>query len=293
MTTIKIYDLVDRIENNEIIGKTKFEYGEENSFWFLKEKVEDVLIDYFTYKEGPVPRNLTKEGILLDFDENYDTSSQKIEKRIDRVEERSKDSKFSNWHNLFSRSYWSFDTIAPAFNTVGLVTAGIGALNYGFLHGENNLTSTAIITSVGFLGEVDKTPEPSIDELLTKITTEDLITFGMIPEFIGRIPVIAVLNELSEEDLVVILTEPRNAVLKQYIKLFELEKVKLQFMESAIKFIAEEAYNKGAGARGLRSMVEELMLKPMYKVPDEKGLKECIITASAIVNNDPVYVYGV
>src|SRR5208282_4334745 len=106
----------------------------------------------------------------------------------------------------------------------------------------------------------------------------DLVKFGMIPEFVGRLPVIATLYDLSEDDLVTILTQPKNALVKQYQRLFELEKVKLSFTKEALRAIAHEAMQRNAGARGLRAIIESAMLDIMYEVPFKEGVKECKIT---------------
>jgi ATP-dependent Clp protease ATP-binding subunit ClpX len=108
----------------------------------------------------------------------------------------------------------------------------------------------------------------------------------MIPEFVGRIPIIATLSELTEDDLVTILTQPRNALTKQYQKLFELEKVKLSFTKEALRATAREAMRRKAGARGLRSILEQAMLDIMYDVPYREGVKECKITEGVITSKE-------
>jgi ATP-dependent Clp protease ATP-binding subunit ClpX len=121
--------------------------------------------------------------------------------------------------------------------------------------------------------------------LLQQITTEDLQKFGLIPEFIGRLPVMAVMNPLSVDDLVHVLTEPKNALVKQYQKLFKFEKVKLNMSDEAIRAIAEQAHKRKSGARGLRSIVEKVMLEVMYEVPSIEGLSEVQISDEC-VNGD-------
>ncbi len=111
--------------------------------------------------------------------------------------------------------------------------------------------------------------------------------FGLIPEFVGRIPIIATLSELTEDDLVTILTQPRNALVKQYQKLFELEKVKLSFTKEALRATAREAMRRKSGARGLRSILEQAMLDIMYDVPYREGVKECRITDGVILRREP------
>ena len=121
---------------------------------------------------------------------------------------------------------------------------------------------------------------------------EDLLKFGLIPEFIGRVPVVATLRELDEEALVKILQEPRNALVKQYRKLFEFENVKLKFTDDALKAIAREAMDRKSGARGLRAILEKLMLDVMYEVPSVSNVKECIISEEAVLQKKmPLLVY--
>jgi ATP-dependent Clp protease ATP-binding subunit ClpX len=124
------------------------------------------------------------------------------------------------------------------------------------------------------------------NELLRKAEPQDLIKFGLIPEFVGRLPVIGILDELDEVALVEILTKPRNAILKQYQKLFEYEGVKLHFSEEAAKAVAQEALSRKVGARGLRMILEELMLDLMYHLPGNKKIKELEITAAMVHNRD-------
>jgi ATP-dependent Clp protease ATP-binding subunit ClpX len=109
-----------------------------------------------------------------------------------------------------------------------------------------------------------------------------MIKFGLIPEFVGRIPIITALDELTEEDLVRILKEPKNALVKQYQKLFELDKVALRFTENALKAIAAKAIQRKTGARGLRNILESHMLEIMYRLPSLTGVKECIVNRSVI-----------
>lgn len=125
------------------------------------------------------------------------------------------------------------------------------------------------------------------DHILSLTEPEDLIKFGLIPEFIGRLPVISSLEKLKEDDLVRILTEPKNALIKQYQKLMEMEDVKLIFEPTAIRALAEKAVKKGTGARGLRALIEELMLEIMYSVPSRKDVSECIITKETVKTGLP------
>ena len=123
-------------------------------------------------------------------------------------------------------------------------------------------------------------------ELLRQAQPQDLIKFGLIPEFVGRLPVIGILDELDEDALVEILTKPRNAILKQYQRLFEYEGVRLVFSEDASRAVAREALNRKVGARGLRMILEELMLDLMYHLPSNKKIKELDITAEMVQKRD-------
>ncbi len=126
-----------------------------------------------------------------------------------------------------------------------------------------------------------------------KVLPEDLLRFGMIPEFVGRLPVIATLEELDEAALVKILTEPKNAIIKQYQRLFEYENVKLRFEDKALQRIAREAMKSKTGARGLRSILEHSMLDIMYELPSIQNLKECVINEEVIAKNGkPELIFG-
>ena len=132
----------------------------------------------------------------------------------------------------------------------------------------------------------------SKSELLAMAEPEDLMAFGMIPEFVGRLPVLACLEDLDEAALVRILTEPRNALIKQYQKLFEMEQVLLKFTDGALKAIAREALRRKTGARGLRSILEEIMLDVMYEMPGKENIRECIISEEVVDRKkDPILVY--
>ncbi|MBI1862377.1 MAG: ATP-dependent Clp protease ATP-binding subunit ClpX [Deltaproteobacteria bacterium] len=146
---------------------------------------------------------------------------------------------------------------------------------------------------MGIGADVRSDKERAKDNPLHRVAPEDLLRFGMIPEFIGRLPVIATLDELDEGALVRILTEPKNAIAKQYQKLFEYENVKLNFTDEALKTIAREAMKSKTGARGLRSILEHSMLDIMYELPSMTNLKECTITDQVIMKQDkPELEYG-
>ena len=141
-------------------------------------------------------------------------------------------------------------------------------------------------SGMGFGAEIKRREERRVGDLLTMIQPEDLLKYGLIPEFVGRLPVIATLHDLDEAALVRILREPKNAIIKQYQKYFDLEKVRLKFTDDAVAAIAKEALKRGTGARGLRAILEEVMLEIMYDLPSIEGLKECIITREVILNHE-------
>ena len=143
------------------------------------------------------------------------------------------------------------------------------------------------VKGLGFGAKIDQKAESSLGELLARVEPQDLTRFGLIPEFVGRLPVIATLSDLGEDDLLTILTQPKNALVKQYQKLFDLEKVKLSFTREALRATAHEAMRRKSGARGLRAILEQAMLDIMYDVPYREGVKECRITDGVILNKEP------
>lgn len=146
--------------------------------------------------------------------------------------------------------------------------------------------------SIGFESNVIGETTKKIGELLASVQPEDLLKFGLIPELVGRLPVIATMEELRQEDLVRILKEPKNALTKQYIKLFDFEDIKLRFTEGALVAIAKKALERKSGARGLRSVMEGAMLDVMYDLPSRENVQECVISEQVITNGDyPVILY--
>ena len=147
--------------------------------------------------------------------------------------------------------------------------------------------------TVGFMSETTTSnKERKIGEVLSLVEPEDLIKYGLIPEFVGRMPVVAALDELDEKALIKILTEPRNSLIKQYQKLLSFDNVRLKFTEGALAAIAKKAIKRKTGARGLRSILEEIMLDVMYEIPSQKGIKECLVTEETIVNKEkPILLY--
>ncbi|MEW5953827.1 MAG: ATP-dependent protease ATP-binding subunit ClpX [Bacillota bacterium] len=140
--------------------------------------------------------------------------------------------------------------------------------------------------TMGFGAEIKGNKEQKIGEILANILPEDLLRYGLIPEFVGRLPIIVTLDALDEEALIRILTEPRNALVKQYEKLFELDGVSLEFHQDALKSIAEEALRRNTGARGLRSILEEVMLEIMYDIPSREDISKCAVTRDTIVKRE-------
>jgi ATP-dependent Clp protease ATP-binding subunit ClpX len=146
--------------------------------------------------------------------------------------------------------------------------------------------------SIGFGAKVTGDEKKKIGELLKAVQPEDLLKFGLIPELVGRLPVIATMEELVEDDLIRILKEPKNALTKQYQKLFEFDGINLRFTEGALVAIARKALKRKSGARGLRSVMEEAMLDVMYDLPSKKNVQECVISEQVITQGDyPVVLY--
>jgi ATP-dependent Clp protease ATP-binding subunit ClpX len=144
--------------------------------------------------------------------------------------------------------------------------------------------------TMGFGADLRKKHESDIGEVLKQIQPTDLIKYGLIPEFVGRVPVVASLNALDEESLIRILTEPRNALVKQFKKMFSLDGITLEFQPEALELIAKEAIDRKTGARGLRSIVENIMLDTMYELPSRDDIEKCLITKEAVQGETPIYV---
>ncbi len=139
---------------------------------------------------------------------------------------------------------------------------------------------------MGFGAKLKDKKDIAIGEVLEQVRPEDLLKFGLIPEFIGRLPVVATLQDLDEDSLIKILTEPKNALVKQFSKFFDLEHVNLKFTDGALRAIAKEAVKRKTGARGLRSILEEIMLDPMYELPSKPEITECIVNEDVILNRE-------
>nr|HID58319.1 ATP-dependent Clp protease ATP-binding subunit ClpX [Desulfobacterales bacterium] len=181
----------------------------------------------------------------------------------------------------------------PQQDFIKVDTTNILFICGGTFNGLEQIVQRRLGTKViGFGAEILKREEKNIGDILQLVQPEDLIKFGLIPEFVGRLPVVATLYELSEDTLVRILTEPKNALVKQFRKLFEFENVTLRFTDSALRAIARKALERKTGARGLRAIMEETMLDIMYEIPSMTGVKECIIGEEVIENKDrPILLF--
>ncbi|MCL4557453.1 MAG: ATP-dependent Clp protease ATP-binding subunit ClpX [Deltaproteobacteria bacterium] len=148
------------------------------------------------------------------------------------------------------------------------------------------------VKSMGFGADLKGVRGRSLTDILSMVETEDLIKFGMIPEFVGRVPILATMEELTMGALVEILLKPKNAIIKQYQKLFSMEGVKLMFTHDAIESIAKETISRKSGARGLRAIMENVMLDVMYEIPSKPDVKECVINSDVIFNHtEPLLTY--
>jgi ATP-dependent Clp protease ATP-binding subunit ClpX len=157
---------------------------------------------------------------------------------------------------------------------------------------EGIIKSRIGVKALGFAADIQRKEERKLGEVLLQVQPEDLIRFGMIPEFVGRLPVVATLHELTEEELVKIMLEPKNALVKQYQKLFGMENVTLRFTEGALQAVAREAMKRNSGARGLRSILENIMLDIMYEIPSQPDIRECVISEEVVTNRDlPLLLY--
>jgi ATP-dependent Clp protease ATP-binding subunit ClpX len=181
----------------------------------------------------------------------------------------------------------------PQQDYIKVDTTNILFICGGAFHGLESIIANRIgRKSIGFGVDVEGGRDKMYGELIRDVQPEDLLKYGLIPEFIGRLPIAATLEELAEDVLVEILKKPRNAIVKQYKKLFELENVKLTFTEGAVRGIAREAMKKKTGARGLRSIMEKVMLDVMYELPSIANVKECVVSEEVIVNHEkPILIY--
>jgi len=180
----------------------------------------------------------------------------------------------------------------PQQDFVKIDTSNILFICGGTFNGlENIIKNRMSAKTIGFGAEIRDKQEENLGEVLKKVQPQDMIKYGLIPEFLGRLPVIATLDELTEPTLIRILQEPKNA-LKQYKKLFEMEGVNLRFTDSALSAVAKESIKRKTGARGLRAILESCMLDIMYDIPSIDNVKECVIGEDFILNKeDPILLY--
>lgn len=171
----------------------------------------------------------------------------------------------------------------PHQEFIQIDTTNILFIAGGAFDGLDKIIQSRVSNKVmGFGADIKGKDEKNIGDVLKHILPEDLLRYGLIPEFIGRLPLIVTLNELVESDLIKILTEPKNALVKQYTKFFEMDDVQLEFTEEALQEIAKKALSRNTGARGLRAVIEESILDIMYDLPSEQGIDKCIITPEVI-----------
>jgi len=181
----------------------------------------------------------------------------------------------------------------PQQDFVKVDTSNILFICGGTFNGLHKVIQRRVSAKVmGFGADVQAQGKNTVGELLRKLEPEDLIKYGLIPEFLGRLPVVATLDELSEETLIRILQEPKNALVKQFQKLFEMEGVNLRFTDSALTAVAKKAVDRKSGARGLRAIIEKCMLEIMYELPSIEDVKECVISEEVVLNKeDPILLY--
>ena len=173
----------------------------------------------------------------------------------------------------------------PHQEMIQIDTTNILFIVGGAFEGLDKVVETRLDTkSIGFAAEIGANREKTMNEALHHVQPEDLVKYGIIPEFIGRLPVTVALDNLDKDALVRILTEPRNAIIKQYKKLLDLDGVKLTFDEAAVEAIADKAVKRKTGARGLRSIIEETMTDVMFRVPSDESISEVVITRESVEN---------
>jgi ATP-dependent Clp protease ATP-binding subunit ClpX len=181
----------------------------------------------------------------------------------------------------------------PQQDFLNIDTTNILFICGGAFHGLEDIIQRRVgKSSIGFSGSVKSARDTRIGEVLEQTQPQDLLKYGLIPEFIGRLPVIVTLHELTEDDLMQVLTEPKNALVRQYGKLFEMENVKLDFSDGALRAVAREALRRKSGARGLRSILESVMLDIMYEIPSQSNVREIVINEEVITGREnPLVVY--
>ncbi|MFP4235974.1 MAG: ATP-dependent Clp protease ATP-binding subunit ClpX [Desulfonatronovibrio sp.] len=181
----------------------------------------------------------------------------------------------------------------PQQEFIRLDTSNILFIAGGAFIGLDNVVRQRVQKSgMGFGADLFNKDREASDELMRKAHPADLIKYGLIPEFVGRIPVVSSLRELTQDDLIRILSEPKNALVKQYKKMLDLDDIELKFTQNALKAIAHKALERKTGARGLRNVMESIMLEVMYQLPSLKGVKECLINKAVVENGvEPLLIY--
>ena len=158
---------------------------------------------------------------------------------------------------------------------------------------EKIIAKRGVETGIGFSANVNVSDTRKFSDLLSDVEPEDLLKFGLIPEFIGRLPILASLDDLDEKALVEILTVPRNALIKQYKKIYDLENVKLTFTKEALATVAKKAISRKTGARGLRSILEEILLDSMYEIPSDSNINEVVLNEDVVLGKSkPIVAYA-
>jgi len=181
----------------------------------------------------------------------------------------------------------------PEQSLIQIDTSNILFICGGSFSGLEDIVSRRIGKGELGFGAVEKEKRKNADSIFSDVRQEDLITFGLIPELVGRLPIISALDNLDEDDMLKVLTEPKNSIIKQYQKLFLIEGVILEFQNSALKAVVKLALKKKAGARALRSVIEECLMEIMYCIPDMEGVERVIVTKDVILNGkEPVYDSG-
>ena len=181
----------------------------------------------------------------------------------------------------------------PYQETIQINTTNILFICGGAFDGlEKIIESRLGENSIGFNGVVEKKAEKKVGELFRQVMPKDLVKFGLIPEFVGRVPVVVSLDELNEDAMLRILTEPKNALVKQFKRLFDIDGVKLEFTEDAVRAVARKALERNIGARGLRAIMENAMMDLMYRLPSDDTIGTCTITEEVIENGaEPILTY--
>ena len=181
----------------------------------------------------------------------------------------------------------------PEQSLIQIDTSNILFICGGSFSGLEDIVSRRIGKGELGFGAVEKEKRKNADSIFSDVRQQDLITFGLIPELVGRLPIISALDNLDEDDMLKVLTEPKNSIIKQYQKLFLIEGVILEFQSSALKAVVKLALKKKAGARALRSVIEESLMEIMYCIPDMEGVERVIVTKDVILNGkEPVYDSG-